>query len=99
MKLPSKRTQTVIQTLDFLIGLTRDTGLPDAVQQEVNWLLRHSPYPLQSATPMAGKAQTEIRGEGMWMPRVDREENRLPRIAYTQRSHLEEGAKPLLKMT
>lgn len=63
MKLPIDRTETVIQTWDFLIGLTRDTGLPDTVQQEVNWLLRHYPYPLQDTTQMAGQARTEAPRE------------------------------------
>jgi hypothetical protein len=61
MNLPSDRTQTVIQTWDFLIGLARDTGLPDAVQEEINWLLRHYPYPVQEGTPPTGQAPT--RGE------------------------------------
>ena len=63
MNLPSDRTQTVIQTWDFLIGLTRDTGLPDAVQEEVHWLLRHYPYPLQECTPLTGQAPTATRAE------------------------------------
>ena len=59
MKLPSERTQTAIQTWDFLIGLTRDTGLPDAVQQEVHWLLRH--YPRRHASDRQG-TDGETRG-------------------------------------
>ncbi|MNQ60472.1 hypothetical protein D3C85_747530 [compost metagenome] len=58
MNLPSDRTQTVIQTWDFLIGLARDTGLPDAVQEEINWLLRHYPYPVQEGTIPTGQAPT-----------------------------------------
>ena len=63
MNLPSDRTQTVIQTWDFLIGLARDTGLPDAVQEEIHWLLRHYPYPVQEGTPPTGQAPTAARGE------------------------------------
>ncbi|MDT4872976.1 hypothetical protein FQZ97_1081930 [compost metagenome] len=67
MNLPSDRTQTVIQTWDFLIALTRDTGLPDSVQEEVHWLLRHYPYPVQECTPLTGQAPTATRGE---IPRI-----------------------------
>ncbi|MCY1276259.1 hypothetical protein D9M70_249200 [compost metagenome] len=63
MKLPSDRTQTVIQTWDFLIGLTRDTGLPVAVQEEVNWLLRHYPYPVQEGLSLTGQAPTATLGQ------------------------------------
>ena len=63
MNLPSDRTQTVIQTWDFLIGLTRDTGLPDAVQEEVHWLLRHYPYPVQESTPLTSQAPTAAQGQ------------------------------------
>lgn len=64
MNLPSDRTQTVIQTWEFLIGLARDTGLPDRVQEEINWLLRHYPYPVQEGTPPTGRAPTATR-EGL----------------------------------
>ncbi|MNG30172.1 hypothetical protein D3C84_1157320 [compost metagenome] len=55
MNLPNQRTQSVLQTWDFLIGLTRDTDLPEDVRQEVSWLLRHYPY---SSPDLANMAST-----------------------------------------
>ncbi|MFZ6044707.1 BPSL0761 family protein [Pseudomonas sp. CR3202] len=55
MNLPDRRTQSVFQTWDFLIGLTRDTDLPEEVRQEVNWLLRHYPYALHGDVSLRGK--------------------------------------------
>jgi hypothetical protein len=64
MNLPNRRTESALQTQDFLIGLTRDADLPDSVRQEVGWLLRNYPNILQgrmvaSGTPdREGAAQT-----------------------------------------
>ncbi|WP_044874206.1 BPSL0761 family protein [Pseudomonas sp. LFM046] len=62
----NKRTESVIQTWDFLIGLTRDTDLPEAVREEVSSLLRNYPYPTLANPLLLGARETHRRGEGYW---------------------------------
>ncbi|MDH4871618.1 BPSL0761 family protein [Pseudomonas sp. BN515] len=58
MNFPNRRTESALQTQDFLIGLTRDADLPDSVRQEVGWLLRHYPNFLQGRMVVAGTTDT-----------------------------------------
>ena len=66
MNLSNKRTESVIQTWDFLIGLTRDTDLPEAVRQEVSSLLRNYPYPSLANPLLVGAREMQRQGEGNW---------------------------------
>ncbi len=61
MNLPNQRTESVLQTWDFLVGLTRDADLPDDVRQEVSWLLRHYPYCSSSHVDMASTPEVRER--------------------------------------
>lgn len=56
MNLPEQRTQSVFQTWDLLMGLSRDTNLPKSVRQEVSRMLRNYPYALQGNVVTAGKS-------------------------------------------
>ncbi len=44
MNLSDQRIQSVYQTWDFLVGLARDTNLPNDVRRDASWLLKHYPY-------------------------------------------------------
>lgn len=48
-----ERTRSVIETSGFLLRLTRDQSLPDAVRSEAKQLLRH--YPTADAVRLAGR--------------------------------------------
>lgn len=43
MTMPSERTRSIIQTREFLVDLSRDKTLPEAVRTEARRLLRHYP--------------------------------------------------------
>lgn len=43
MTMPSERTRAIIQTREFLVELSRDNSLPEAVRTEAHRLLRHYP--------------------------------------------------------
>ena len=43
MTMPSERTRAIIQTREFLVDLSRDKTLPEAVRTEARRLLRHYP--------------------------------------------------------
>ena len=62
MTMPSERTRTIIQTREFLVDLSRDQALPEAVRTEARRLLRH--YPAADEVLLAGKME-EQRGDGL----------------------------------
>ncbi|UCP00286.1 hypothetical protein LF844_10900 [Metapseudomonas lalkuanensis] len=64
MNFPNRRTESALQTQDFLIGLTRNADLPDSVRQEVGWLLRHYPNVLHGRMVVAGTPDTPALREG-----------------------------------
>ncbi len=43
MTMPSERTRSIIQAREFLVDLSRDKTLPEAVRTEARRLLRHYP--------------------------------------------------------
>lgn len=45
MTMPCERTQSIVQTGEFLGELSRDQTLPEAVRQQAKRLLRHYPQP------------------------------------------------------
>lgn len=61
MTTPFERTRAVIQAHAFLIEITQDLSLPEAIRQEAWRLLRH--YPSQEEMLLAGKLE-ERAGEG-----------------------------------
>ncbi|WP_318277252.1 BPSL0761 family protein [Pseudomonas capsici] len=50
-----ERTRSVIETSSFLLRLSRDRSLPEAVQNEASQLLRH--YPTPEAVSLAGRCE------------------------------------------
>lgn len=62
MTMPSERTRSIIQAREFLIDLSRDKTLPEAVCTEARRLLRH--YPTADEVLLAGKVE-EQRGDGL----------------------------------
>ncbi|SDR87662.1 BPSL0761 family protein [Pseudomonas oryzae] len=62
MTMPSERTRAIIQTREFLVDLSRDQALPEAVRTEARRLLRH--YPAADEVLLAGKME-EQRGDGL----------------------------------
>lgn len=72
MTMPSERTRSIIQTREFLVDLSRDKSLPEAVRTEALRLLRH--YPAADEVLLAGKME-EQRGDGLpWVflsPSID----------------------------
>ncbi len=62
MTMPSERTRAIIQTREFLVDLSRDQTLPEAVRTEARRLLRH--YPAADEVLLAGKME-EQRGDGL----------------------------------
>jgi hypothetical protein len=61
MTMPRERTRAIIQTREFLVDLSRDGTLPEAVRNEARRLLRH--YPAANEVLLAGKME-ELLGEG-----------------------------------
>lgn len=55
MTMPNERTRSIIQARDFLVSLSRDQTLPEAVRNEARRLLRH--YPTASDVLLAGKVE------------------------------------------
>ena len=55
MTLPCERTRSVIQAREFLIELSRNTDLPEAIRSQAKQLLRHYPSRLE----MLGVGQLE----------------------------------------
>lgn len=72
MTMPSERTRSIIQTREFLVDLSRDKSLPEAVRTEARRLLRH--YPAADEVLLAGRME-EQRGDGLpWVflsPSID----------------------------
>jgi hypothetical protein len=65
MTMPTERTRSIIQTRDFLVNLSHDKSLPDAVRTEAHRLLRH--YPTADEVLLAGKVE-EQRADGLpWL--------------------------------
>ena len=62
MTMPSERTCAIIQTREFLVDLSRDKTLPEAVRTEARRLLRH--YPTADEVLLAGKIE-EQRDDGL----------------------------------
>ncbi|SFQ27356.1 hypothetical protein SAMN05216229_11544 [Geopseudomonas sagittaria] len=62
MTMPSERTRAIIQTREFLVDLSRDQALPEAVRTEARRLLRH--YPAADEVLLAGKVE-EQREDGL----------------------------------
>ena len=61
MTMPSERTRSIIQTREFLVDLSRDKTLPEALRTEARRLLRH--YPTADEVLLAGKVE-EQREDG-----------------------------------
>jgi len=65
MTMPSERTRSIIQTRGFLVNLSHDKTLSDAVRTEAHRLLRH--YPSADEVLLAGKVE-EQRADGLpWL--------------------------------
>ncbi|SDT33841.1 BPSL0761 family protein [Pseudomonas oryzae] len=62
MTMPSERTCAIIQTREFLVDLSRNKILPEAVRTEARRLLRH--YPTADEVLLAGKIE-EQRDDGL----------------------------------
>jgi hypothetical protein len=62
MTMPSERTRAIIQTREFLVDLSRNKILPEAVRTEARRLLRH--YPTADEVLLAGKIE-EQRDDGL----------------------------------
>lgn len=61
-----ERTRSVIETSGFLLRLTRDQSLPDAVRTEAKQLLRH--YPTADAVRLAGRWEAIRQDEVSKLP-------------------------------
>lgn len=61
-----ERTRSVIETSDFLLRLSRDKSLPDAVRNEARQLLRH--YPTAEAIRLAGRWEAIRQDEVSKLP-------------------------------
>jgi hypothetical protein len=57
MTMPYERTRTVVQTLDFLLELSRDLSLPERVRRDASFLLRH--FPSKSDVLLAGQIEEQ----------------------------------------
>lgn len=64
MTMPHERTRAVIQTRDFLIELSRNTELPEAVRSSAKHLLRH--YPSASEVLKAGEGEERLASISDW---------------------------------
>ncbi|SDS62079.1 BPSL0761 family protein [Pseudomonas oryzae] len=62
MTMPRERTRSIIQTREFLVDLSRDKTLPEALRIEARRLLRH--YPTADEVLLAGKVE-EQREDGL----------------------------------
>lgn len=60
MTMPTERTRAIIQAREFLVSLSRDQELPDAVRIEAQRLLRH--YPTAQEVLLAGKVEERREG-------------------------------------
>lgn len=65
MTMPNERTRSIIQTRVFLVDLSRDRTLPEAVRTEAYRLLRH--YPTANEVLLAGKVE-ERREDSFTQP-------------------------------
>jgi|GEM_PF-289377 len=61
-----ERTRSVIETSDFLLRLTRNKSLPDAVRSEARLLLRH--YPSADIVRLAGRWEAIRQDEVSKLP-------------------------------
>lgn len=55
--MPSKRTWSIVQTREFLLDLSRNKTLPEALRTEARRLLRH--YPTADEVLLAGKVEEQ----------------------------------------
>lgn len=65
MTMPNERTRSIIQTREFLVDLTRDKTLPEAVRTEARRLLRH--YPTADEVLLAGKVEEQREDALPWV--------------------------------
>jgi hypothetical protein len=61
MTMPHERTRSIIQTRDFLVGLSHDQTLPESVRIEARRLLRH--YPTSHEILLAGKMEEKMKND------------------------------------
>ncbi|MNH91925.1 hypothetical protein D3C81_861980 [compost metagenome] len=59
MTMPHERTRSIIQARNFLIDLSHDQTLTEAVRNEARRLLRH--YPTSNEILLAGKLEEQMR--------------------------------------
>lgn len=59
MTMPHERTRSIIQARYFLIDLSHDQTLTEAVRNEARRLLRH--YPTSNEILLAGKVEEKIK--------------------------------------
>ncbi|MNN92183.1 hypothetical protein D3C81_2104250 [compost metagenome] len=57
MKMPNERTRAIIHAREFLVYLSRDQALPEAVRNEARRLLRH--YPTADEVLLAGRVEEQ----------------------------------------
>ncbi|MCY1289865.1 hypothetical protein D9M68_613180 [compost metagenome] len=57
MTRPHERTRSVVQTREFLVELSRNTDLAEAVRNEAKRLLRH--FPSKADVLLAGKIEEQ----------------------------------------
>jgi len=65
MTMPSERTRSIIQAREFLVDLSRDKTLPEAVRTEARRLLRH--YPTADEVLLAGKVEEQHEDGLPWV--------------------------------
>lgn len=65
MTLPYERTRAVVQTREFLVELSRNTDLAEAIRNEAKRLLRH--FPSKADVLQAGKIE-EQAGRSIFEP-------------------------------
>lgn len=61
-----ERTRSVIETREFLMGLSRAEWLPDTFRNEAKQLLRH--YPTAEAVRLAGRCEAIRQAEVSRLP-------------------------------
>lgn len=78
MNLSNLRTESVYQTWDLLVGLSRDTNLPHDVRRGANWLLRH--YSFSQKVHRSSPVLPDTQDEGVVQreQRADRSTDSMP---------------------
>lgn len=59
MTMPHERTRSIIQTREFLVGISQDQALPESTRNEAHRLLRH--YPTSNETLLVGKIEEQMK--------------------------------------